>query len=299
MIRKWILGCLVLVSTQPGSPAADELRNSLNSVVQAERDFAALAAEKGIREAFLTCLAEDSIVFRPGPVPGRKWYEEHQPSEGLLAWYPSVAEVASSADLGYTTGPWEFRPDATKPDPLATGIYFTVWKRQPEGGWKAVIDIGVRTEGAQKLPAFDSAASSVDADSASANSLGASENLFAADREFFAHASSTGAAQAYAEYAAPDLMLIREPAGLLQGRAAVEASKQPFSMSGEPMGGQVSSAGDLGYTYGSCELKAAASGAAPAKGHYMRVWRKSHDARWQVAVDLLCPLPPPPPPSQQ
>ena len=281
--------------------AAEDHVSCLNSVVQAEKDFARLAAEKGIRDAFLAYLAEDSVIFRPGPISGRKWYEERPPAKGLLAWYPSVADVASSADLGYTTGPWEFRSEGGKPAPDATGIYFTVWKKQQDGGWKATLDIGVRTETAQKLPAFDAAMASTHPKDSSpvAKSAPSQEVLFAADREFFALATAKGADQAYAELGAPGLVLIRESAGLLQGRDAVGASKQPLTLSGQPMGGLVSTAGDLGYTYGSCEFKAAASEGPAAKGHYSRVWRRSADDRWTVAVDMLCPLPPPQPSSPQ
>jgi ketosteroid isomerase-like protein len=85
-----------------GSPQED----ALASLIEAERAFARAAEEKGVREAFLTYLAEGAIVFRPAPVEGRPLYEKMSPDNpALLTWTPEVAEVSASGDLGYTSGP--------------------------------------------------------------------------------------------------------------------------------------------------------------------------------------------------
>ena len=79
---------------------------TLQSLIAAERAFSRLSEEKGIKEAFLTYLADDSIVFRPKPVPGRHAYEAAaDDSPGLLTWGPAYAEVALGGELGSTTGP--------------------------------------------------------------------------------------------------------------------------------------------------------------------------------------------------
>src|SRR3990172_2823380 len=78
------------------------------SLVQAELAFAAMSVEKGRKAAFITFLSEDSILFRPGPVSGKKWFIEAPEAHGLLSWRPVVAVVSASGDFGYTTGPWEF-----------------------------------------------------------------------------------------------------------------------------------------------------------------------------------------------
>ena len=62
------LSCLLAMASPAAVPA------DLRSLVEAERAFSRLSAEKGIRTAFLANLAPDSIVFRPLPVSGRKVY---------------------------------------------------------------------------------------------------------------------------------------------------------------------------------------------------------------------------------
>ncbi|MGH9557119.1 MAG: hypothetical protein ACRD2Y_14980, partial [Terriglobales bacterium] len=48
-----------------GAPA--ELRGDLKSLVETEREFSKTSEKKGVREAFLTYLADNAILFRPNP----------------------------------------------------------------------------------------------------------------------------------------------------------------------------------------------------------------------------------------
>lgn len=54
------------------------------------------------------------------------------------AWEPEHGTVAASNDLAFTTGPaWSRK--APRPA-VIPGKYFTIWKRQPDGTWRYVID---------------------------------------------------------------------------------------------------------------------------------------------------------------
>jgi hypothetical protein len=86
-------------------------KQNRQALVQMERDFARAAATKGTRDAFLEFIADDGILFQPGPINGKKFWTERQPRKGLLSWEPIFADVSRAGDLGYTTGPWEFRPN--------------------------------------------------------------------------------------------------------------------------------------------------------------------------------------------
>ena len=60
-----------------------------------------------------------------------------------LTWKPEYADMASSGDLGYTFGTYE----ATAKDAqgnLVThyGKYATIWKKQKDGNWRVVLDMG-------------------------------------------------------------------------------------------------------------------------------------------------------------
>ena len=60
-----------------------------------------------------------------------------------LTWTPVYADMATSGDLGYTFGTYEFRSKDKDGKPTVTyGKYASVWKKQKDGTWKVVMDMG-------------------------------------------------------------------------------------------------------------------------------------------------------------
>jgi ketosteroid isomerase-like protein len=49
---------------------------------------------------------------------------------------------STSADLGYTIGKWQVRSRAHPDSVFSHGNYVTIWRKQPDGSWKAAVDIG-------------------------------------------------------------------------------------------------------------------------------------------------------------
>ncbi len=113
------------------------------SVMQADRDFAARARVAGLRTAFVEYAAPDATLFRAGvgPIRGRAAIgESFAKAEGTtLVWTPETAEVAASGDLAYTWGWFTFTDPAGK---ATTGNYVSIWRRV-DSRWLYVIDLGV------------------------------------------------------------------------------------------------------------------------------------------------------------
>lgn len=129
------------VARVPAEPEPAVDHAAFDSLVASERAFAALSRAEGMRPAFLTYLASDGVIFRPGPVNGRSVWEARENPKATLAWEPSFAEVAGSGDVGWTTGPWEYTPAGAK-TPAAYGHFVSVWRRVGSGHWRVAVDIG-------------------------------------------------------------------------------------------------------------------------------------------------------------
>src|SRR3989442_13084193 len=97
-----------LVVAQKNNQVSD-----LKSMVETERTFSRTSEEKGTRESFAEFIAADGILFRPTPVFGKKWMQEHplpvSTTRQLLSWQPIFAAVSRPGALGVTTGPWRFK----------------------------------------------------------------------------------------------------------------------------------------------------------------------------------------------
>lgn len=265
---------------------------TLAAVTDSEYAFAH-AAETSVRGAFLRYLAADSIVLQPEPIPGRAVYGDAKESADKLAWYPAIADVAASGDLGFTTGPWVYTVAATGKQ--LYGHYLTVWRRDPSCAWQVVLDGGVShaAPGAEPPlhPTQGHALGGVDRRTPTAATAAAVHDL----RRFNAGAAQTGLADTVSAFGADDLRVYvddhdpidgpRPAADFFKVHPAVGAWSETYrALSGDA---------DMAYAYGELHDAAASRTAA-----YAQVWRYDRTkGRWRLRVLLVNAYPHPLPKS--
>jgi ketosteroid isomerase-like protein len=273
-----------------------DLREDLVSLAESELAFARLAGERGIRTAFLEFLAPDSVIFRPGPVNGRAWFEARPERPGLLQWYPSLVEVSEAGDLGYTTGPSSFRADPSAPKADWIGYFVSVWRRGPNGLWKVAVDIGIEADArppAEPLwspPAFPMPHRYRPLAGLALEK--AETSLAEAETTLASTARVGGPALAYKALASPRIRLHR-PGTLARGNAAaaVAAAAAGEQWTWTVQDARVSAAGDLGYAYGA--WRSVPAKGEPAEGVFLRLWQRPSGGDWRVVLDLADVVPPP------
>ena len=112
---------------------------------QLEAEFAQAVADHG-RAAFVTYFADEGVELDDGGGISTKDEIGKQPvwPEGTsLTWTPVKADMAASSDLGYTYGNYVFRSKNKEGKIVASyGKYMSVWKKQKDGSWKVVVDMG-------------------------------------------------------------------------------------------------------------------------------------------------------------
>jgi ketosteroid isomerase-like protein len=254
--------------------ALADLRGEWNGLVEAEKNFAGTSVAKGTKEAFLSVLNDESVIFRPRAVPGRKWFQENPAAPVQLSWQPEFADIATAGDLGYTTGPWEVRRTPQEP-PGAFGHYVTVWRKQPNGEWKVAIDIGIGHEPAPKPTAVDSPPLVKETTPAKPRQeVDAARSAIAA--------ADKSAMTSLLQHVAPDVRLYRDGSRPFIGKAAAEKrlGEVRESAAGTLAAAVMSASADLGYTYGSSET-----------ANYMRIWKKQRDGSWKIVLDLATSVP--------
>lgn len=268
-----------------------QAQTPLQDMVKTEQAFSKMAEEKTAREAFMAFIADDGLLFRPGAVNGKKWMIEHPvpPSDKrpLLAWQPSFAGMSASGDMGFTTGPWESKPDRNDPKPSAYGHFVTVWRKQVDGTWKWVVDLGIshpQSGGPQTL--WNPIDKTTDTKPANVDVASATKGLVDRDRMLSVASLDEGLSKSFVAYASPEVRLYR--AGNLPyiGRDASAAAlaKIQGRFKSVPIGGDVALAGDLGYTQGTYEL-ADANQKVIERGSYVRIWKRQESV-WQIVLDV-------------
>lgn len=270
------------VDTHP--PAFEEM-------AEAERAFARRAQEVSVQQSFIEFFADDAVSFASGKPASAQAELRSRPVKPrdpnqLFWWEPRYGDIAASGDLGWLTGPARFGRKDDPPAKVRHGNYSSVWKRQPDGRFKVIIDIGSDPPG--EVP-FAPGVTRMPLDSRYAgNEIQplARASLLVADRALNAAARSS-LVQAYEPAAAPAIRIHRNGQLPLEGREAVLKwlSEQP-PLGAESMYAETAASSDLGYTWGSYE-----------KGHYVRVWAREASGRWLLALDLDAPRPPAPKPA--
>lgn len=125
----------------PDNKLVDEWKQE---IMETEKNFAAMLKNEGIHKAFVSYAAEDAVLMRNDKlIIGKNnidIFYNNQTATGLT-WTPDYIDVASSGDLGYTYGKYLFKYTDSDGKLLeSSGVFHTVWKRQPNGNWKFVWD---------------------------------------------------------------------------------------------------------------------------------------------------------------
>jgi ketosteroid isomerase-like protein len=114
-------------------------------LVKLEADFAKDVAEHG-HDAFVAYFAEDGVELEAGggiKTKAEMLKDNPWPADLSLTWSPVKAEMAGSGDLGYTYGNYVLK-SKDKDGKLVTeyGKYTSIWKKQKDGSWKVMVDMG-------------------------------------------------------------------------------------------------------------------------------------------------------------
>ncbi len=199
-----------------------------------------------------------------------------------LTWYPVLADVAQSGDLGYTTGPWTASQNG---QPQAAGEYLTVWRKQSDGTWKFVVDMGIERVGT--APAKVAVVPQPRLLAAAATPSAAPANLILDVDLKFDAAESLNPVAAYQQSLSSEARLYRPGLSMMQGVAATANMKNldgPYSFT--TTFGYLAASGDLGYVVGKLHRYSSVNH-PDEKGTYLRIWRREAVAGWRMVAEVF------------
>jgi ketosteroid isomerase-like protein len=267
----------------------------LKELADAERAFAKLSLAKGVAHSFHENFADDGIGFNPQPVKVKAEMAKRSPLDpgkprATLDWYPVLSDLAASGEMGFNLGPSLLTPppgDSAKP---RHGYFFSVWKRQADGKFKVVLDIGSDTSGPV---AGDSPEAwrpvRIEPSPVLANPSIEKETAALREQEaaLTAAIAKRGAADAYVAVLASDFRVFDNTFAPALDAAAVAAHLASIGARANrtfaPQHVEVSRSADVGYSWGSY------SAAAAEKGYYAHYWRKDANGRWRLVVEVVRP----------
>ncbi len=272
-----LFACVALA----GARAADvDLEKAVGSLIAAEKAYAKVAGEKGFRDASISVFADDAVIFAPSAVNGKKFWRDAKENP-VITWRPIFASISRSGELGYTTGPSEYRRSRDAQNPDAFGHFVTIWRKDAKGIWKVVIDVGLdhpqpqqaETEIRTELPTSPvprPESSSADLDKTQAS---------------FAESLKDDEGDAILDNASDDIRVYRRGQLPAVGKAAAKKmlGKEDAKTSRAPLGVGTSNPIDLAYEYGEYTSE---RDDVSQRGIYLTIWRLESDGAWKIALDL-------------
>ena len=129
------------------APAIAADLSAKDQLIAVDLAFAAEARAKGAAIAFRDYMdPTDGLEFAGGkqPVRGAAAIFQAEGGDkpgGELVWTPTEAMAGAAGDMGVTWGHWTYTPPV-KGGKVVTGLYVTVWRKDAEGHWKGLVDIG-------------------------------------------------------------------------------------------------------------------------------------------------------------
>ena len=139
----------LLAVLAPAPPATNEqLKERLR---QTETAFAKTMADRD-HAAFASFLADDTIFMGRATLRGKAavaaaWKRFYEGPKAPFSWRPERVEVQDSGTLGMTSGP------VYDENGQRSGTFNSVWRREADGRWRIVFDIGCPSCEAPASPA--------------------------------------------------------------------------------------------------------------------------------------------------
>jgi ketosteroid isomerase-like protein len=291
---------LLVVGWRAGAQAPEPLPESLTQMIETERAFAARALVVGWKDAFLEYFAPSAVGFaegKPGAAREQIAKSPDPPKDLQLIWEPRYGDVAASGELGFLTGPVRnirASRDGGKP---RFSNYASIWKRQKDGSFRVVMDVGINTPSEVRFPAGFTRVPhknrfTGDYDDSTAP-LGTAD-------EVLNSALTTSQLSAYRPRLAEGVRFHRQNQLPIVGIPAATkwlASRPAFS-SVDSRFSEVARSGDLGYTWGTFTIAPSRTVTARGgrgqtqtinieAGFYVRVWVRERSGQWKVALDVL------------
>jgi ketosteroid isomerase-like protein len=267
-MRSILFALLLLAGCATAPPAINA-----DAIVAAERAFAADAAVRGWAAAFRSHAEASATVLSPDPINAHESLARIEGGgETTLDWRPAYAGIARSDDFGFTTGPFMIRGQDG-----VIGHYFTVWRRQPDGGWKWLFDAGTGVVDADPVPADFAVEQAPVAASAAASPEAAIAEVAALEE---------GDTAALAERLAADAHVNRPRKPRAIGREAARAVfLEDAGVRYASVRRDASAAGDMVFSLG--EMRDAHLGAERLR-FYARIWRRGPEG-FEILFDEIVP----------
>jgi ketosteroid isomerase-like protein len=276
---KLFIAPLLLAAIAEGQPA--------KVIADEEKAFAAMSVHASVQQAFVKYFSDSAVSFHAGKIyNGKEFWKQQKPDSTYLFWSPVYADISLAKDLGFTSGPWQLKVKRTNNEPDARGFYNSVWRKEKDGQWKVVIDIGVGMKEVAKET--DSVKySSIESESPSmSETVNGKQMIMAIEKAYLRNYPYLGGPRdvsGEARFYRPGKLPLISSDSIQR-----LIRKEKYICQFEVVGGDMASSNDMGYVYGNVKFPSEKNGVfTTVSTNYMRIWKKEKNTAWKIVLDVI------------
>lgn len=257
----------------------------LQPLVDVQSSFDRSASENGMKSTFLAFLKDDAVVFEPGPVNGKVYWEYRKADPATqLERTLTYSDIDANGLLGYTTGNWRTYQKGKSEGLAKFGQYVTIWERAPNGKFLASVDIAVSHE---KLPFAETDTAIRQKQTRDTNVRGWSpaDTLTSFLRLSMSRKRLGGA---YERFAANDIRILRDGAPPIIGKKTAVRAMDEYVSVMFPRKYVLFQSADMAYTWNPCNFDNTNEGMV--EGNCLHIW-KLRKKKWYIVLGVFAPIP--------
>lgn len=143
----WLIAAALVATSCAPKTASDSSAAGEAAILALDEQWSATAAKNDL-EGTLAFYSDDAVLLPPNAPIAADQKSVRESWAGLLgpntavSWKVSRVEVAKSGELGYLYGVYKLTIKDPKGGPTVndTGKILEIWKKQPDGKWKCIVD---------------------------------------------------------------------------------------------------------------------------------------------------------------
>ncbi len=138
------VACMELEPQRKIGKVNDEMERKV-ALMEVDKAFAKASLNKGLKAAFTEYIDSNGVLLRPDNLPivgadAVDFLSQLNADEFTLVWEPKGVEISVSDDMGITYGIYSMK--ALNQDTVFSGTYVNVWRKQPNGKWRYILNSG-------------------------------------------------------------------------------------------------------------------------------------------------------------
>ena len=131
-------------AVNPGQKMKQSPKINGSALLELDQTFSNQAEGLGIQMAFQSYASPEVRLYRDNsfPLVGLEFSLTYLSDfTGMYRWTPQAADIASSADMGYTYGTGEYLTETVDSLAVERFSYLRIWKIDHEGDWKLTLEV--------------------------------------------------------------------------------------------------------------------------------------------------------------